>query len=124
MIDTSSNTLPSVQHIARAQNYGDLEPLGAVPRAISDPPPQVGALRRAIPNKGESRAGIWESTAGAFKRTIEMAEVIHVLCGEATFVPEVGPEIRVCEGDTVIFAENTKGIWHVHSTFRKHYVLL
>ncbi|AUA33501.1 MULTISPECIES: cupin domain-containing protein [Pseudomonas] len=67
--------------------------------------------------------GIWESSPGVFRRHLKNREFSHVISGYCTFTPDNGEPVELRAGDAVLFPENCEGVWHIHETFRKTYVL-
>ena len=69
-----------------------------------------------------SEAGIWECTAGTWRRQVMDAEICSFVKGQALFHPDDGETINIKAGDTVYFDENSKGVWEVKETTRKAYL--
>jgi uncharacterized protein len=72
---------------------------------------------------GRVNAGTWEATPGSFARAIVDAEFAQFLSGHATFVTDQGVEYDFRGGDAAYFPPKTKGVWTIHETLRKTYVL-
>jgi len=49
---------------------------------------------------------------------------MHVLSGRCTFTPDDGEPVQISAGDTLFMSPNTMGVWDIHETLRKVYVLL
>ena len=49
---------------------------------------------------------------------------MHILSGSCSFTPTAGEVIEIQTGDTLFFPEHTTGVWHIHETLRKVYVVL
>jgi uncharacterized cupin superfamily protein len=70
------------------------------------------------------RTGIWEATPGTFTaRRDGYHEINQILSGRATVVPEGAPAIELAAGDVLVTPAGWVGVWHVHETIRKMYVI-
>jgi len=67
--------------------------------------------------------GVWESSPGVFRRFLKNREFSHIVSGSCTFTPDGGEPVELRAGDAVLFPENCEGVWHIHETLRKTYVL-
>jgi uncharacterized cupin superfamily protein len=73
---------------------------------------------------GGAEAGIWEATPGTFTaRRDGYHEVCQILAGRATLTPEGGTPVTVGPGDTLVTPAGWVGVWEVHETLRKTYVV-
>ena len=72
---------------------------------------------------GAVQVGVWEATPGRFTRAIFDAEFSQFLAGHATFASEAGPSYEFRAGDAAYFPPNTRGVWTIHETLRKTYVV-
>jgi uncharacterized protein len=72
---------------------------------------------------GDVSVGTWEATPGRFARAVFDAEFSHFLAGHATFVTEDGKSFEFRAGDAAYFPPNTRGVWTIHETLRKTYVV-
>ena len=69
--------------------------------------------------------GVWEATPGTFTAVRDgYHEVCQILAGSVTITPEGGSAVRVGTGDTVVMPAGWKGLWEIHETVRKTYVVL
>ncbi|MGB8974372.1 MAG: cupin domain-containing protein, partial [Pseudomonas capeferrum] len=50
-------------------------------------------------------------------------EFSHIVSGSCTFTPDGGEPVELRAGDAVLFPENCEGVWDIHETLRKTYVL-
>lgn len=74
---------------------------------------------------GQFNAGIWEATPGSFTATrAGYHEVCQILSGRVTIEVEGEDPIELVAGDTFVTPSGWKGIWHVHETVRKTYVII
>ena len=48
---------------------------------------------------------------------------MHVVSGAATFRPDSGEPISLKAGDVLFFPPETLGVWELHSTLRKVYIV-
>lgn len=110
--------LESMQSIASES----LEDWGAVAEPIGQP---VARLRGvSIPNEEPAlEAGVWECTPGKWVRQVLDPEFTTFLKGSATFHPEGGTPFRIQAGDVIYWPANSKGVWEIHETLRKAYVI-
>lgn len=70
-------------------------------------------------------AGIWEATPGRFGATRDgYHEVCQILSGRATLTPTGGEPVQIGPGDTLVTPAGWTGVWEVHETLRKTYVVL
>jgi uncharacterized cupin superfamily protein len=73
----------------------------------------------------EVEAGIWEATPGSFPaRRDGYHEVVQILSGRATVTPTDGEPVQLAAGDTMVTPAGWTGVWDVHETIRKTYVLI
>lgn len=72
---------------------------------------------------GKVKTGIWEATPGRFARAVNDAEFSQFLAGRATFETEEGTSYEFRAGDAAYFPPHTRGIWTIHETLRKTYVV-
>ena len=72
---------------------------------------------------GRIETGTWESTPGQFRRAVMDAEFAHFIAGRATFLADVGQKLEFAAGDAAFFPPFSHGIWIIHETLRKTYVV-
>lgn len=101
---------------AALADWGDVkEPVGDL----------IAQLRgREDANAGEPDYGIWECSPGRWRRQVKEAEFAHFLSGRCTFVADDGQRVEIAAGDTTFWPANSVGIWDVHETIRKVYIIL
>jgi len=68
--------------------------------------------------------GIWECTPGRWRRQLEQQEFCHCIKGRCTFTPDGGEPLTIEAGDALMLPANSTGIWDIHETVRKTYVLI
>ena len=68
--------------------------------------------------------GIWECSPGRWRRHIVQQEFCHFISGHCTFTPDGGEPIEIRAGDAILFPQGTTGIWDIHETVRKSFVLI
>ncbi|WEK07398.1 MAG: cupin domain-containing protein [Candidatus Pseudomonas colombiensis] len=68
--------------------------------------------------------GIWECTPGRWRRQITAQEFCHFIQGRCTFTPDHGEPLHIQAGDALMLPANSTGIWDIHETVRKTYVLI
>lgn len=100
-----------------------LEDWGKVAEPLGEP---VAQLRGVSPSeKGkEPDFGIWECSPGKWNRQIRKAEFAHFISGRATFHASSGQVIEINAGDALYFPAESLGVWEIHETVRKTYILL
>jgi len=100
-----------------------LEDWGKVAEPLGEP---VAQLRGVSPTeKGkEPDFGIWECSPGKWNRQIRKAEFAHFISGRATFHASNGQVIEINAGDALYFPAESLGVWEIHETVRKTYILL
>jgi uncharacterized cupin superfamily protein len=97
------------------------------PKATAIEAGQVEASK-LVWSEGETgrsiRTGIWEATPGSFtSRRDGHHEIDHILAGRATIIPEDGNPIELGPGDVFITPAGWVGVWHIHETLRKMFVV-
>jgi uncharacterized cupin superfamily protein len=110
--------------IIRSSSSIGLDARGAVGSPISAPACQLAGTSRSVPEREGVRAGVWECTPGEFRRDVKAAEIMHILSGSCTFVPDGKDPMEITAGDTVILPAMTTGVWTIKDTLRKVYVLI
>ncbi len=86
-------------------------------------PIQVSGVQRVIEGSEAIDTGIFECSAGTYRRSVKQAEVMHFLAGRGRFTPDGEDTIHFAGGDTLFFEANTEGLWEVEETMRKEYVI-
>jgi uncharacterized protein len=71
-----------VQKIKQSVNFEGLEDRGTVD-SLGAAPIRISGLRKTIEDSESVDAGIFECTAGSYRRKIREAEVMHILSGRA-----------------------------------------
>ncbi|AVG40746.1 cupin [Achromobacter insolitus] len=113
----------TIQHIPQTRETTPLDDLGPVGIPLSEPACALRARKIVIPGAEATSAGIWECTPGQFRRQVKEGEIMHILAGSGTFTPDGQAPQPFQAGDTLAMSPNTEGIWHIHTTVRKLYVL-
>ncbi len=111
-----------VQQIKNALTKQGLEDWGtaALP---GTPPAIVSGLQYVIPGSEGVDTGLFECSAGTYRRSVKQAEVMHFIAGEGSFTPDGQETVHFTAGDTLFFEANTEGLWDVKQTLRKIYVI-
>jgi hypothetical protein len=97
-----------------------LEPRGQVAEPVGLP---VASIRSSSFHN-EPDVGIWECSAGKWRRQVTNGEFCYFLAGRCIFHADSGRAIAIEAGDVVFFPPNTTGTWEILETVRKTYVLL
>ncbi len=90
---------------------------------IGEPIAQAATGQHQADDAVNASIGVWESTPGVFRRHLKNREFSHIVSGACTFTPDGGEPVVLRAGDAVLFPENCEGVWHIHETLRKTYVL-
>lgn len=112
-----------VQKIEQPAAIESLEPCGSVDGVPGSPPIKVFGLEKKIPGKDDIDTGIFECSAGSYRRGVKQAEVMHILSGSGTFTTDGEQPVSFKGGDTLFFEANTQGTWVVETQMRKVYVI-
>ena len=72
---------------------------------------------------GDASAGIWECSPGPSHWTLTTNEVIHLVAGRMTVVPDGGEPLEIAAGDVAVFPVGWTGTWTIHETVRKVYAI-
>ena len=89
-----------VQHIEQSVNLTNLEDWGTA-GLPGTTPAQVSGVQRVIKGSESVDAGIFECTAGTYRRSVKQAEVMHFLAGRGRFTPDNEETIHFASGDTL-----------------------
>lgn len=114
----------SITVLHRSATVGGLQDQGTPARPLSELPCRLRGIEVALEGAGANQSGLWECEPGRFERQLANAEVMHILAGACTFTPQGGAPIEIRAGDTLFFPAHTAGVWHVHETLRKVYVVM
>ena len=101
----------------------DLAPAGTPPTVGNAAAVRLASKQAFAAPDGAVQVGTWEATPGRFVRAVFDAEFSQFLAGRATFVSEDGRSFEFRAGDAAYFPANTRGIWTIHETLRKTYVV-
>lgn len=112
-----------VTSIRNSQHFSGLEARGSI-ASLSGPDIALRGLRQLVEGAEATNTGIFECTAGSYRRIVMQPEVMHVLQGRGRFTPDGEAPIDFAAGDTLFFAANTQGLWEMPETMRKFYVIL
>jgi len=69
-------------------------------------------------------SGVWECSPGKWRRQIKQQEFCHFISGRCTFIPDEGEPMEINAGDAIMFPANSTGVWDIHETVRKSFILL
>lgn len=94
------------------------------PVAVPLGEPHAVASTTSVERSDGVETGIWECTPGRWRRQIVQQEFCHFISGRCTFTPDGGEPIEINGGDALMMPANTTGIWDIHETVRKTYVLI
>lgn len=97
----------------------------SAPSAVGVPTSnQVAMVRTAAHQEiPVGSTGIWECSAGRFRRGIAQAEYSYFITGEGSFTVDGGDPLEFRAGDAIYFAANTQGEWEIRQSVRKAYVI-
>jgi len=74
--------------------------------------------------EGEPDYGIWECSPGRWRRQVKEAEFTYFLAGRCTFTADDGQVVEIQAGDAAFWPAMSLGVWDVHETIRKVYIIL
>jgi uncharacterized cupin superfamily protein len=112
-----------VQQIKESVNLQNLDDWGTA-GLPGTTPLRVSGVQRVIEGGESIDTGIFECTAGTYRRSVKQAEVMHIIGGRGRFTPDNEETVHFKSGDTLFFEANTEGLWEVDETMRKVYVIL
>ena len=72
---------------------------------------------------GKFVSGTWESTPGSYHATYSAYEFVHVMEGRMTITPDGGAPVDIGPGDAFAVEADFKGVWTIHETVRKHFLV-
>jgi uncharacterized cupin superfamily protein len=110
--------------IAHFKNTAQLTLTDSFPVAVPLSEPVAQITETCVDHGNKRESGIWECTPGTWRRQITQQEFCHFISGRCTFTPDDGEPIEIKAGDAIMFPENSLGIWDIHETVRKSYILL
>jgi uncharacterized cupin superfamily protein len=115
----------AINHIKAPASFGAdaLQPLGSPENPSGGERVRLSKRDGFVAPDGRIESGTWESTPGQFRRAVMDAEFSHFISGRATFVADDGQIVEFRAGDAAFFPPFTRGIWTVHETLRKTYVV-
>jgi len=114
----------SIQILTQSANI-PLPTQSQVALPLSEPACAVSSLAVSIAGREGCKTGIWECAPGRFRRNVAQGEVMHFLAGSGTFQRDGEDTVySFGAGDTVFFPPDTHGVWEIHHTLRKVYVLV
>ena len=112
-----------VQKIAQPASLKTLEAWGSVEGLPKTSPVTLSGIQKVIPGKEDIDTGIFECSAGSYRRSVKQAEIMHFLNGSGSFTPDGEETLTFTAGDAFFFEANTEGTWVIESQMRKLYVI-
>lgn len=112
-----------VQKIEQPAAIESLPSCGSVEGLPGSPTINIFGLEKHIPGKEDIDTGIFECSAGSYRRGVKQAEVMHILSGSGSFTTDGEEPVTFEGGDTLFFEANTQGVWQVETPMRKFYVI-
>lgn len=112
-----------VQKLSQPVSMENLPSLGSVEGLPGSPVIQLSGFQTVIPGKENVDAGIFECSAGSYRRVVMQAEIMHFLSGSGSFTPDGEEQVDFTAGDTFFFEANTQGTWVMHDQMRKVYMI-
>ena len=115
----------AINHIKAPALFGadTLGSAGSPPNPAGGEPARLSKRDGFVAPDGRIETGTWESTPGQFRRAVMDAEFSHFIAGRATFLADDGQKLEFAAGDAAFFPPFTHGIWIIHETLRKTYVV-
>jgi uncharacterized protein len=77
-----------------------------------------------IESHGNTHAGIWESTPGAWRVVYDEWEYCRILSGHSILTGDDGAQLGLRAGDSFVIKPGFRGVWQVIETTRKDYVIV
>ena len=111
---------PPTPFIHQAAEVADLEDWGPLEEATG---PEMTTAGLTLWNDGGQEVGIWECTPGPSRWLLETHEFIQVVGGRMTVTVDGGEPLALGPGDTAVFPRGWAGVWDIHETLRKVYVI-
>ncbi|WP_425273896.1 cupin domain-containing protein [Paraburkholderia graminis] len=112
-----------VTRIPNSSVFAGLEDRGTI-ASLNGADIAMRGLRQAVAGAESINTGIFECTAGSYRRIVMQPEVMHILQGHGRFTADGEQPVEFAPGDTLFFAANTQGLWEMPETMRKFYVIL
>lgn len=112
-----------VQKIAQPASIKSLESWGTVEGLPETPVIALSGLQKVIPGKEDIDTGIFQCSAGNYRRSVKQAEIMHFLGGHGSFTPDGEATLEFTAGDSFFFEANTEGTWVIETDMRKLYVI-
>lgn len=112
-----------VQKFEQSASITALESWGTVEGLPGSPEIVLAGLQTVIPGHESIDMGIFECTAGSYRRGVKQAEMMHFLSGTGSFTADGEAPQHFKPGDTLFFEANTQGTWVMDTTMRKLYVI-
>ncbi|WP_353814871.1 cupin domain-containing protein [Agromyces sp. SYSU T00266] len=99
---------------------------------LGAPAPKPTALTRVVLEASASiwaasglDVGYWECTPGRFTAVRDgYTEVCQLLAGRVTIEVDGAAPVTLSAGDTLVMPSGWRGVWDVHETVRKLYVIV
>lgn len=74
---------------------------------------------------GPIETGVWEATPGSFTATRDgYHEICYLVSGRITLVEDGEEPLDLYAGDLFVTPAGWRGVWHVHETVRKVFVII
>lgn len=112
-----------VQKLEQSASISTLESWGSVEGLPGTPAVTLSGLQKVIPGKEDIDTGIFECSAGSYRRSVKQAEIMHFLDGSGSFTPDGEATLTFRAGDAFFFEANTQGTWVIDTQMRKLYVI-
>lgn len=112
-----------VQKLSQPGSMENLPSLGSVDGLPGTPKIDLFGFQTMIRGKEDIDAGIFECSAGTYRRGVKQAEIMHFLSGTGSFTADGEQTLEFGPGDSFFFEANTEGTWVMHDQMRKLYVI-
>jgi uncharacterized protein len=86
--------------------------------------PRTRTINYSSSLEGTVLSGLWEATPGSWRVTYTKWEFCHVISGEGSLEDRTGTVRQIGPGDAFVIEPGFDGIWTVHETMTKHYVII
>lgn len=109
--------------VPQSFDSSELDDWGPVLLPLSEPACTLRGRYHVVAGCEDTKAGVWECTVGRYRRQNLAGEMMHILSGTCTYTDDNGQKVEGQAGDTFYFEPNSEGVWDIHSTMRKTFVL-
>lgn len=111
-----------VQKIAQPASIKSLESWGTIEGLPETSVIALSGLQKVIPGKEDIDTGIFQCSAGSYRRSVKQAEIMHFLGGHGSFTPD-GEATLGLPPETHFLRGEYRRTWVIETDMRKLYVI-